>query len=81
MEKPMMKCGHTANAVSGGKPICVICGCTEIAEQPNLKGRKARCSYCDRECDSSTALPFFEHKPESEFDEYYCGCWGWDQYE
>lgn len=27
---------------------------------------------------SSTNLPFFEHKPDKPFDEYFCGCWGWD---
>jgi hypothetical protein len=91
--KPMMKCGHTANAVTAdNQPACAICNCTEISEQEiDLTGRKARCVYygktfthqgrtvtCTSENKSSTSLPFFKHKPESEFDEYYCGCWGWD---
>ena len=91
--KPMMKCGHTANAVTGdNKPACAICGCTEVSEQViDLTNRKARCFYygrvvkhqgrtsrCESESKSSTSLPFFKHNPESEFDEYYCGCQGWD---
>ena len=37
--KPMMKCGHTANAVTGdNKPACAICGCTEkMNEELNIK--------------------------------------------
>ena len=37
--KPLMKCGHTANAVTGdNKPACAICGCTEkMNEELNIK--------------------------------------------
>ena len=73
-------------------PACAICNCSEIVEaKPDLTGRKARCSYfgrtfkrrgqtvtCHGEADSKYTLPFFEHKPKSQYDEYYCGCWGWD---
>jgi len=91
--KPMMKCGHAANAeTADNKPACGICGCTELSEQEiDLTGRKARCAYygkvvklqgrtsrCESESESSTSLPFFAHKPESEYDEYYCGCLGWN---
>lgn len=77
--KVTMKCGHTANAERNGKPYCVICGCDEVQEEkPNLDGRKAKCSWCGKITDSSTTLAFFRHKPESEYDEYYCGCYGWD---
>ena len=27
---------------------------------------------------SSTSLPFFSHRPDNEFDQHFCGCWGWD---
>ena len=27
---------------------------------------------------SSTNLPFFKHCPEKDYDEYFCGCFGWD---
>lgn len=75
-------------------PCCAICMCTEIDENPpNLKGRIARCSYfgkratgrnghgqiCKSEAPSdSPNLAFFAHRPERQFDEFYCGCWGWD---
>jgi len=91
--KPMMKCGHVANAVTAdNQPGCVFCNCTEISKQEiDLTGRKARCAYygkivklqgrtscCKSESKSSTSLPFFKHKPENQYDEYYCGCQGWD---
>lgn len=88
MSDILMKCGHSANAeqvmLDGSRiPCCVICSCAEIEEnKPNLIGRKARCSYYGRKChsevDSKYNLAFFEHKPKSKYDEYYCGCYGWD---
>jgi len=106
--KPMMKCGHAANATNGeGKPSCVICiGLTNDAKTADelfcvedLVGRKARCSYygstprgrnhesnygckygeeCLCEVPSDTSLPFFSWTPMNDFDDFYCGCWGWD---
>lgn len=79
MNNVLMKCGHTANAESNGKPCCVICDCFEIDEnKPDLTGRKARCSYCGKQVDSNFNLPFFEYKPNELFDSYYDGCFGWD---
>jgi len=107
-DKPMMMCGHAANATTGdGKPSCVICaGLTPDAlivnETPPLfLGRMARCSYyntlpkgrnhegperdgckkgnfCLCEKPSNTNLAFFQHNPTREYDEFYCGCYGWD---
>ena len=83
--KPLMKCGHAANAVDkNGNPCCAICaGFTPNAfivddSAPDLTGRKARCMFCGAERDSSPELPFFEHKHDKEYDIFYCGCWGWD---
>jgi hypothetical protein len=82
--KPMMKCGHAANATTEGKPCCVICagivpGAYEIAEaQPDLSGRKAKCCYCSSLADSSSDLAFFAHTPDKATDNYYCGCLGWN---
>lgn len=73
-------------------PSCAICaGLTPnaeiVIETPDLTGRKARCSYfgsshggktCDGEVDSSPDCAFFEHKPDAEYDRFYCGCWGWN---
>jgi len=96
-EAPIMKCGHSANAVCRSDginnfdppiPSCVICSCCEIDESPpDLSNRKAQCAYSEKRdggkhgdpVRSDTAnLAFFMHRPDREFDEYYCGCWGWD---
>jgi hypothetical protein len=89
----MMKCGHAANAENGkGEPSCVICvGIHPGAEvvddaPPSLAGRIAKCNYshgrdgkpCKKPAPSHSGLPFFTGKPNEAFDEYYCGCWGWD---
>lgn len=89
IERPMMKCGHTAQGIRGADdaPVCVPClgivdGADVVDAPPDLTGRKARCSYYGRKCqsetDSRTQLAFFGHRPERETDEYYCGCWGWN---
>lgn len=81
---PLMKCGHTANAVDqDNNPVCVICNCREIARTNSamkelLIRRKARCFECGRIEDSNLNLAFFEYKPLSDYDSYYCGCYGWD---
>lgn len=75
-------------------PSCAICvgivpGADEVDENPpNFEGRMAKCSYRtgqdnkshapDKTVPSSSNLAFFSHHPEKPFDEYYCGCWGWD---
>ena len=79
MSKPIMACGHAANAVTDdGKPICVICMCKEVRKTPSLAGRFAKCSDCGHKEPSDMNLPFFEYKPDEEYDSYYCGCYGWD---
>ncbi len=27
---------------------------------------------------SKATMPFFRHQPDQPFDQFYCGCWGWD---
>lgn len=87
--KVMMKCGHAANGETLPErlPVCVICvglnaGANQVAEFPDLENRRARCTYygskCQSEIESSLDLAFFELRPEKEFDEFYCGCWGWN---
>jgi len=93
MTKPLMKCGHSANATNqDGNPVCAICigidaGGTVVDEAPpDLTGRIARCVYCKQEKPSSFDLPFFEYGGDkwkdldtgSPADWYYCGCRGWD---
>lgn len=39
------------------------------------------CTYggiCRCERPSSTDLAFFGYHPDKPYDEFYCGCWGWD---
>ena len=83
----MMKCGHNNNAkcsqsngIKYDPPVdsCAICGCMEVAETPNLEGRIAKCSYGCNPVPSKVGLAFFKHQPDKEFDQYYCGCYGWD---
>ena len=77
-----MKCGCVNNATCEGKPACAIHSCTTIEFKcegnKGLEGRKAKCSYGGSIVDSSWGLAFFQHKPNEEYDEYYCGCYGWD---
>lgn len=82
---PIMECGHSVVAHDGkGNASCIICigihpGAGVIAkEQPDLQGREATCGYCRKVTRSRSELPFFRHKPDSQYDEYYCGCKGWD---
>ena len=78
----MMMCGHAANGKKGDQPVCVICaglkhGWDIAAPEANLAGRKASCA-CGYTTDSSSGLAFFESRPDSETDRFYCGCHGWD---
>ena len=82
-----MKCGHVANAKIDGKPCCAICygikdGATEIdtllIDESIHKGREAKCPYCKTIVNSSYKLPFFKYKKDEQYDEYYCGCYGFD---
>jgi hypothetical protein len=81
----MMKCGHAANATDEqGNPVCLICygwkpGADEVDDNPpSLEGREAKCVYCGRIAPSSEKLPFFGYCCDKKYDEYYCGCRGWD---
>lgn len=84
-ERYLMKCGHVSTAVNeSNQPVCPIChgvveGWNEIDEEmPDLSSRKATCTYCKKVAHSSLELPFFSVHPEREFDDYYCGCRGWN---
>lgn len=88
MEMPLMKCGHTAQAINSrtDKPCCVICsGSPEaniIDDSPlDLSGRFARCSYytgCHSQQSSSIDLAFFEYRGEgSKYAEKECHICGY----
>lgn len=76
----MMKCGHSPNGKDAvtGNPVCVICGCDEVTDDPYLSNREAKCLLCNERQPSDTNLPFFEYKPNREYDGFYCGCRGYD---
>ncbi len=75
----MMKCGHVANASHNGEPCCIICECFDIDDKkPDLTGRIAKCAECSHTTKSNYDLPFFQYNPDKNFDEYYCGCHGWN---
>ena len=84
--KVIMRCGHSANstkqiAVDDEIPYCVICDCDEVymdIESFASQGRKAKCFYCDKIEDSRPTLAFYKLRPDKPYDEYYCGCEGWD---
>ena len=84
MSNPLMKCGHTANALTGnGEPVCAICAgvvaeAYEVDEKEDLTGRTAQCTSCNTKRDSSYDLAFFKYQPDKKMDSYYCGCRGWD---
>lgn len=83
-DRPLMTCGHFANAHrtfqdgTPSRPSCVICLCDEVADSPSLEGRVAKCSYCQKSEPTTTRLAFLEYRPDHDTDRYYCGCRGWD---
>ena len=58
--------GRRARCIDYGRPL----------------GRRNECDDCSGTCtherDSSVNSAFFSYKPDSEFDTFYCGCFGWD---
>lgn len=47
-------------------------------ELHRLGGRVAKCIDCGKTKPSNENLPFFERRPNKEYDIFYCGCYGWD---
>lgn len=77
----IMSCNCAANALRSGtgKACCLVHGTEDLRQvQPDLTGREARCGYCKRVEPSRVGLAFFRYKELFEFDEYYCGCRGFD---
>lgn len=81
----MMKCGHAANARDElGNPVCAVCyGITTdavvVVEGAKVEGRMMRCSYGHGTPQpSDPRAAFFRSVPNEPYDEFYCGCWGWD---
>ena len=84
----LMKCGHVADAHDPyGNPICASCigmrdGADEIEKECigniGLENRFAKCVYGDHKTESRWKLSGFKFCPYQKYDEYYCGCYGWN---
>lgn len=79
---PMMVCGHASNANDRhGNPVCAICAPRDeaymLAEDLNTSGRIAKCKICGKKTESKTSLAFFKYNV-GRFDDYYCGCVGFE---
>lgn len=76
---PLMKCGHVSQTIINGEPYCIVCDNYEIANEiVDLENRQAKCRYCNRHVKSNFTLPHFRYCTGQSYDEYYCGCIGWD---
>lgn len=62
--------GRMAKCAYYGNPV----GRNNETHYPNLM--KGKC--CGSIVPSSPNLPFFKSEPTKEYDEFYCGCYGWD---
>jgi hypothetical protein len=62
---------------------------TPEQETAATEGRMMRCSYtkgqdgkpCHARLNpvpSNTSAAFFNSRPGEDYDQFYCGCWGWD---
>lgn len=82
MRTYLMKCncsnvGTYANKDNVMVPYCGLHRCFEVVPDPDLTNRVSFC-YCGKSTKSKIDIAFFKYRPEKEYDEYYCGCHGWD---
>lgn len=82
---------HRNHADGTKTPVCAMClgigdlgGDEVMPERPSLEGREMKCTYLrTRNGREHTPMPsrwnaaFFEHRPDDDYDRYYCGCYGW----
>jgi hypothetical protein len=72
----------TPPSLNRRKAKCDYFGRTWGRNSGPIYGGSKECSRtngcgCIVDSDSET-LPFFEHRPNKDFDKFYCGCHGWD---
>ena len=66
----MMTCGHSPNGkdMETGRPVCVICNCETVGENPDLLTRVAQCGICGEKQESKLdpyfSTPFDEDEEE-----------------
>jgi hypothetical protein len=63
--------------LSSRKARCINYGKPTRHNECNFGGERDTICHCEQPSDP-THLPFFEYKPEREFDNFYCGCHSWD---
>lgn len=87
--RPVMLCGHVANARQGFRVVCRECFASDDTEvrfqsvqvdtaKAELDGRRATCAQCGASEPSSLSLPNFQFEPDMTIDSFYDGCKGWD---
>ena len=65
--------GRLPAQLEGTLGACTYYGKERGRGKPECGGERCMC-----EEESHVSLPFFRYRPEKEYDEYYCGCWGWE---
>lgn len=63
------RCSHFGRGTAKGQGLRCRNECNYGGEADTI---------CKCEQPSSSALPFFSHRPDAPFDDFFCGCWGWD---
>ncbi len=88
--KSLMACGHISSGLyqdeDGNRlPVCIECAADpekKILSKTKAEGKRfARCGgTCHEIIESDPKLPFFEARPNKDYDLYYNGCnaSGWD---
>lgn len=70
LENRMAKCGHFGLPVSRRN---------NETKYPKLLTKNALGeTCCGSIVSSNNNLPFFQYRPDKEYDEFYCGCQSWD---
>jgi hypothetical protein len=77
--------GYCEDCEKEVKPRLVMNNDTDRGLARNYpKPRKARCGYYGKRCKSEALsrdranLAFFKETPDRDYDDYYCGCYGWN---
>lgn len=73
----------TQTNLTGRTARCSYYGCKYVLQ---VRYQSCECEECKKNADerchcerpSSEELAFFRHKPDEEFDEFYCGCKSWN---
>lgn len=71
--------------LAGRTARCITLNCERSAAEAKMRHRSTGkidfgvipAGKSRTEAPSSPDLPFFRHRPDSQYDEYYCGCGGW----